>query len=40
MLANLYAKHGTYREALFRYGPMNIGYTYADLVLKIWENYG
>lgn len=40
MLANLYAKHGTYREALFRYGPMNIGYHYADLVLKIWENYG
>jgi soluble lytic murein transglycosylase-like protein len=39
MLANLYAKHGTYREALFRYGPMNMGYRYADLVLKIWENY-
>lgn len=40
MLAGLYAKHGTYREALFRYGPMNIGYHYADLVLRIWENYG
>lgn len=40
MLANLYAKHGSYREALFRYGPMNIGYHYADLVLKIWEIYG
>jgi soluble lytic murein transglycosylase-like protein len=39
MLANLYAKHGTYREALFRYGPMDMGYRYADLVLKIWENY-
>lgn len=39
MLANLYTKHGTYREALFRYGPMNIGYHYADLVLRIWENY-
>ena len=39
MLANLYAKHGTYREALFRYGPMDVGYRYADLVLKIWENY-
>ncbi len=37
MLANLYSKHGTYREALFRYGPMNIGYHYADLVLSIWE---
>jgi soluble lytic murein transglycosylase-like protein len=39
MLANLYAKHGTYREALLRYGPMDMGYRYADLVLKIWENY-
>ena len=40
MLANLYAKHGTFREALFRYGPMNIGYHYADLVLRIWEKNG
>ncbi|KUK69068.1 MAG: hypothetical protein XD89_0868 [Anaerolineae bacterium 49_20] len=40
MLANLYLTHGSYREALFRYGPMNIGYHYADLVLKIWEPYG
>ena len=39
MLANLYAKHGTYREALFRYGPMDMGYRYADMVIKIWENY-
>lgn len=39
MLASLYAKHGTYREALFRYGPMDMGYRYADLILKIWENY-
>ncbi|KUK95136.1 MAG: hypothetical protein XE06_0713, partial [Anaerolineaceae bacterium 46_22] len=40
MLADLYLTHGSYREALFRYGPMNIGYHYADLVLKIWESYG
>jgi len=39
MLADLYAKHGSYREALYRYGPMDIGYYYADLVLKIWDNY-
>jgi soluble lytic murein transglycosylase-like protein len=39
MLANFYAKHGSYREALFRYGPMDMGYRYADLVLAIWENY-
>jgi soluble lytic murein transglycosylase-like protein len=39
MLADLYARHGSYREALFKYGPINMGYYYADLVLKIWENY-
>lgn len=39
MLAGLFAKHGSYREALFRYGPMDMGYQYADLVIKIWENY-
>jgi hypothetical protein len=39
MLADLYAKHGSYREALFRYGPINMGYYYADLVLKIYQNY-
>ncbi|MBG0784656.1 MAG: transglycosylase SLT domain-containing protein [Anaerolineaceae bacterium] len=40
MLAGLASTHGSYREALFRYGPSDIGYYYADLVLKIWENYG
>ncbi len=39
MLADLYARHGSYREALFKYGPINMGYYYADLVLKIWNNY-
>ena len=39
MLANLTTRHGSYREALFRYGPMDVGYRYADLVLTIWENY-
>jgi len=39
MLADLYAKYGSYREALFRYGPMDMGYAYADLVLSIWESY-
>ena len=38
-LADLYMKHGNYRDALFRYGPMDIGYYYADLVLGIWEIY-
>ncbi len=39
MLSDLYAEHGSYREALFRYGPINMGYAYADLVLKIWNSY-
>lgn len=39
MLADLYAKHGSYREALFRYGPMDMGYAYADRVLNIRDNY-
>ncbi len=39
MLAGLTARYGSYREALFRYGPMDMGYAYADLVIKIWENY-
>lgn len=39
MLADLSTRHGSYREALFRYGPMDMGYTYADRVISIWENY-
>lgn len=39
LLADLCADHGSYREALFRYGPVNMGYHYADLVLKIWETH-
>lgn len=38
-LASLIQKHGTIREALFKYGPLDVGYYYADLVLKIYENY-
>jgi soluble lytic murein transglycosylase-like protein len=37
MLSGLYAKYGSYREALYRYGPIDMGYQYADKVLKIWE---
>lgn len=39
MLADLHARYGSYREALFRYGPMDMGYAYADRVISIWENY-
>ncbi len=38
-LADLFAKYGTYREALYRYGPINMGYYYADKVLGIWNTY-
>ena len=39
MLADLYAKYGSYREALYKYGPMDIGFRYADIVLNIWNNH-
>jgi len=39
MLAGLNAKYGSIRDALMRYGPMNVGYYYADKVLAIYENY-
>ena len=39
MLAGLYFKYGSHREALFHYGPMDMGYYYADLILRIWETY-
>ncbi len=39
MLANLIINHGSLREALYRYGPMDVGYHYADIVLSIYERY-
>ena len=39
MLAGLTTRYGSYREALFHYGPTGIGYDYADLVIRIWETY-
>jgi len=38
MLAELYLRHGSFRDALMSYGPMNVGYYYADKVLNIYEN--
>lgn len=40
MLAGLFNKYGDIREALKFYGPMNVGYYYADKVLNIYQNYG
>jgi soluble lytic murein transglycosylase-like protein len=39
MLAGLNARLGGLREALKAYGPMDVGYSYADKVLAIYENY-
>lgn len=40
MLAGLVKKTGSYREALKSYGPMNVGYYYADIVLNLFQRYG
>jgi soluble lytic murein transglycosylase-like protein len=39
MLAGLINRLGSLREALKAYGPMDMGYSYADRVLAIYENY-
>jgi soluble lytic murein transglycosylase-like protein len=39
LLASLVQKHSSYREALYKYGPIDIGYHYADLVLGIWDTH-
>jgi len=38
-LADLVGLKGSEREALLSYGPMDMGYSYADIVLAIYENY-
>jgi soluble lytic murein transglycosylase-like protein len=39
MLAGLIERLGSLREALKAYGPMDMGYSYADRVLAIYEKY-
>lgn len=39
ILAGLIQRKGDVREALKSYGPMDMGYAYADKVLAIYENY-
>lgn len=39
MLSGLTAKQGNIRDALKSYGPMNVGYYYADKILNIYENH-
>lgn len=38
-LADLFARSGSLREALRRYGPMDVGYSYADRVLDIYQSF-
>ena len=39
MLARLQKNHGDMRDALKSYGPMDVGYTYADKVLAIYDTH-
>lgn len=39
LLTSLYSKTNNIREALFRYGPMDVGYSYADLVLSVYNHH-
>lgn len=39
LLAGLVNRKGSLREALRAYGPMDVGYTYADKVLSLYRRY-
>ncbi len=39
LLGSLYRKYGNLRDALLAYGPSNVGYYYADIVLGIYARY-
>ena len=39
MLSGLNSKYGNLRDALKAYGPMDVGYRYADIVLEIYYSY-
>lgn len=39
MLFNLFETHGNWRDALKYYGPMDVGYYYADIIMDIYQNY-
>jgi len=40
MLAGLISKYGDIRDALRYYGPRDVGYYYADIVLSLHSRYG
>ena len=39
LLKNLFNRNGNWREALFSYGPIDVGYDYANRVLSILDQY-
>lgn len=39
LLAELIERHGEWRAALKAYGPMDVGYSYADRVLGVYQRY-
>lgn len=39
MLSNLISQKGSLREALYHYGPYDVGYYYAEIVLNIYNKY-
>jgi soluble lytic murein transglycosylase-like protein len=39
MLAGLVQRIGNVRDALYSYGPVNVGYSYADRVLQIYQSH-
>jgi soluble lytic murein transglycosylase-like protein len=39
LLKNLFAINGNWRAALYSYGPIDVGYNYADQVLAILDQY-
>ena len=39
MLSGLIEKYGSQQEALHHYGPIDVGYRYADTVLSIYTSY-
>lgn len=40
LFAGLLKRYGNYRDALKAYGPMKVGYSYADKVLSIYRKFG
>jgi hypothetical protein len=40
MLSGLLKREGSLREALKSYGPMDVGYSYSDKVMGIFQRYG